>query len=125
MSTTSSAPSPRFTQAVAHTLGVLTTVSGELSRQRRNSVVNPDPHGLLHLEGLVILASYRGRHFAGNTNDQLGAAEDQQRDLYQALSAVHEELANSVTGLEPRELLEFVDEVGAICQGVRRHVQDH
>jgi len=125
MNATLSVPTPQFAQAVDHTLGVLAAVSDELSRQRKNSVVDPDPYGLLHLEGLVILASYRGRHFAGDGGDQLEDTEDQQRDLDQALSAVHEELANAVTGLEPREVLEFVDEVGAICQGVRRHVRNH
>ena len=125
MSTTRSALSPQFTQAVARTLGVLTTVSGELSRLRKNSAADPDPYGLLHLEGLVILASYRGRHFVDDADDQLEATDSRQHDLNQALSAVHEELANAVTGLEPREVLEFVDEVGAICQGVRRHVRNH
>jgi len=118
MNTSAPAPSAELARAVVHALGLLELVSDALRRPRRADV---DEYAHLRFEGLVLLASHRGRHLV-DIADRPAANPDRSGDLDHLLRAAHSQLVDELTGLEDFEVLEFVAEVGAICGEVTTHV---
>jgi hypothetical protein len=121
MNTSATALSTELERAVVDTLGLLERVSDALRRPRPAGV---DEYTHLRFEGLVLLASHRGRHLV-DVDDQSAAGTDRSGDLEHLLRAAHSQLADELIGLEDFEVLEFVAEVGAICREVTTHVHAH
>ncbi len=121
MNTSATALSSELERAVVHALGLLELVSDELRRPRP---ANVDEYAHLRFEGLVLLASHRGRHLV-DVDNHPAADPDRSGDLEHMLRASHSQLVDELTGLEDFEVLEFVAEVGAICGEVPTHAHAH
>jgi len=121
MNISAPALSAELKRAVAHTLGLLDLVSDALRRPGR---ANVDAYAHFRFEGLVLLASHRGRHLV-DVDDQPVADPDSSADLEHLLRTSHSQLVDELTGPEDFEVLEFVAEVGAICKEVTTYVHSH
>jgi hypothetical protein len=121
MNTSATALSPELKRAVVHTLGLLELVSDALRRPGRADV---DEYAHLRFQGLVLLASHRGRHLV-DVDEHPASNPDRSGDLEHLLRAAHSQMIDELIGLEDFEVLEFVAEVGAICTEVTTHVYAH
>jgi hypothetical protein len=123
MNTTATTLSAELDRAIVHALGLLELVSDALRLPHPTGV---DEYAQLRFEGLVLLASHRGHHLV-DLDDQgaTGPGPDRSGDLEHLLRAAHTQLVDELTGLEDFGVLEFVAEIGAICQEVSTHVHTH
>ncbi len=124
MISTIAAVSPEFESAAAHAVGMLESASGLLQGRWDATDDLLDQTDLLYLSSMAQLAACRGWHFIseGSPVDVAVISVD---ELADKLAAAHHLLVEHVTGLDTFEVLQFVDEVGALCQGMRRYVQRH
>jgi hypothetical protein len=118
MTTSTPALSAEHERAIVHALDLLELMSDALRRPRRADV---DEYTHLRFEGLVLLASHRGRHLV-DVDDQPATNPDRSGDLEHLLRAAHSQLVDELIGLEDFEVLKFIAEVGAICKEVTAHV---
>lgn len=121
MNTTTSAHSPDFEGAVVRTLSLLELLINE---SRQLDPVTVDEYDRLRFEGLILLTSHRGLHLI-DIDAPVAPILDRSADLEALLRAAHAQLIDQLTGREDFGALEFVAEVGAICQEVTDHAHSH
>lgn len=125
MSPTTFTTSPQFDQAAVNAIGSLWAARTQLTRMRTDAHEVEDEHELMHLCSLALLADQRGRHFVDDCPEEAGGEHTHCQDLVGLLNSSHDQLIAQTSGLEPLNVLEFVNEVGALCRGVRRYVHRH
>lgn len=111
----------QFEHAVRSALRVLGHVHQLLKRLRPGVDSLDDELELLHLSSLVTLAQQRGRHLVDGGDVPLETPAD--RNLPALLVSIHDELITVMPTPASFLTLQFVSEIGALVQGVTRHVE--
>ncbi len=124
MMSTITAVSPEFESSAARAVGMLGSVSAHLQGMWDTAEDLLDQTDLLYLSSMAQLAACRGWHFISD-DAPVDVAVNSVDDVADELALAHHLLVEHVTGLDTFEVLQFVDEVGALCREMRRYVERH
>lgn len=113
----------QFEHAVRSAVGVLEHVHEMLERLRAGVDSLDDELELLHLTSLTVLAQQRGQHLV--SGDEVSLDQSVNRSLPTLLASIHDELITVMPIPASFLALQFVSEIGALVQGVTRHVERH
>lgn len=116
--------SPGFDHAVTEVLAVLDTTSTRLERMYASAENLLAENDLDYLLSLSQLAEQRGLHLVDEIPPRMHMLEtDDLADLTDQLAAAHDDLIENSSALDDFVVLEFVNEIGALCRGMRRYVE--
>jgi len=128
MISTIAAVSPEFESAAARVVWILDSASRHLQGKWDATEDLLDQTDLLYLSSMAQLVACRGWHFISDdtaVDVAVDVAVNSVEELADKLAVAHLLLIDHVTGLDTFEVLQFVDEVGALCREMRRYVERH
>ena len=121
MITTNHAPPPTFQDAADNAIELLEATYAYLNQKSAGAANSRDEGRLLYLSSLAQLAACRGCHFGG---DKIGIQPaEPDGSLFDQLVDTHERLVEQLPSLASFAVLEFVNDIGSLCRGMRRYVQ--
>ena len=114
--------SAQFEQSVRRALGVLTRVRELLEKPRTGRDSTDDELQMLHLSSRAMLAQQRGQHLLIGGQTSFDRPAD--GHVFALLAAAYDELVAMPTPISFQSL-QFVSDIAAVLQGVKRHVERH